>query len=258
MRSNQNKTLKDFSHGCANCRVRNQCLPGTLSRSDVEQFERVVVHHPPLHRGDHLFEQGSTFGSIYVVRSGSLKYVEISENGNEQVNSFYMCGDILGLESIETRRHSASAVALETTSVCSIPINRLNPLMRKISPFQRQLFRVLSYKLEVEKLMELTFATGSAQQKLIGFFWYVSEHHGACNFSPDEFILHMSRREIANYLGIAYETLSRLLAHFQKESLIRITKRNVVQILQPYTLFSTLEYTPRKNMLAFGHVGYRR
>lgn len=248
MRSSRSTTLKNFSRGCANCRVRDQCLPGNMSRSEIGQFERVVIHHSPLHQGEYLFNQGESFGSIYVVRTGSLKYVEMSENVTDQINSFHMCGDVLGLESIETRHHRSSAIALETTSVCSVPLNRLNKLMREIPPFQRQLFRILSHKLEAEKLTELTFATGSAQQKLIGLFLQISEHYGTNSFSPGEFTLHMTRREIASYLGIAYETLSRLLARFQQDALIRIKNRNVVQILQPNALFSMLEYTPRKYM----------
>lgn len=228
----------DLLKSCANCRVQHLCLPGDMSRSEIEQLEKVVYHPPLLHRGERLFSLGTPLNSIYTVRSGSLKGIGLSKSGKDQVISFSMCGDILGLEAIETGYHRTSSVALETTSVCAVPFDVVNELANRIPALQRQLFRILSHKLETDNLMTLNFSVGSAQQKLMGFLLNLSERHGMCNYSTHEFNLRMTHRDMASYLGLAYETVSRLLAHLQEVGLIKIKSRKLVQILQPRALFS--------------------
>lgn len=240
----QGKKSFGVLNGCANCRVRRQCLPADLSQTGVEQFEQIISQHPPLHRGDILFSQGSPLDSIYAIRSGSVKSVVLYKSGQSQVNSFNFCGDILGLEGIETRYHPTSAVALETTSVCSVPFDRLNELANKIPSLRHQLFRILSFKLETENLRAQNFANGTAKQRLMVLFINLGEHRGRCNCSTNEFNLSMTRRDIASFLGIAYETLARLLAHLQEVGLIKIKNRSVIQILQRELWFQYMAVLP--------------
>lgn len=246
MLSSHGSTPIGVSPACSNCHMRGLCLPGEMSGSEIEQFNQIVIHHSPLREGEYVFNQGSRSSSVYIVRSGSLKNTMVTKRGEEQVISFSMCGDIFGLDAMDAGHYRVSAIALEPTSVCSIPVHRLEKLVNKIPVLQRQLFHILSRKLEAGNFTILNFGTGSAVQKLWALLLNLSERHGICHESTHEVTLRMSRREIASYLGIAYETLSRLLTRLQEDGLIKIKHVNVVHILQPNTPITTLEETPRR------------
>ena len=87
----------------------------------------------PVARGVPIFRQGEAFSSVYAVRSGAVKTCLTLADGEEQITGFYLPGEIVGLDAIGQQRHGNTAVALESTSVCAIPFDQLEPLAGRIS-----------------------------------------------------------------------------------------------------------------------------
>lgn len=230
MRETRVITLKDFSRACVDCRLQDLCLPVGIPRHEVEQLERIVEHRPLLHRGSGLYTEGDRFGSLYAVRSGSLKSVCVSDDGRKQVTAFHLPGDILGFDAITESRHLSSAVALETTSVCELPFDQLHELAHQVSGLQRQMLRIMSRELGAEERMTRVIASSDAEQRLAEFLLNLGARYGLRGYSSREFRLSMSRRDIASYLGLATETVSRVLVRFQERGLIGV-RRSAMKIL---------------------------
>lgn len=76
----------------------------------------MVKRGKPLQRGDYLYNAGDKFSSLYAVRSGSLKVFSIDDQGEEQVVGFYLPGEILGMDTIDTREHITSAKSMTRVS----------------------------------------------------------------------------------------------------------------------------------------------
>jgi len=74
-----------------------------------------------LQKGEHLYRQDQAFGSVFAVRSGSVKAYSITDNGQEQVTGFYFPGEVLGMDGIAKNKYASSARAMETAAVCEIP-----------------------------------------------------------------------------------------------------------------------------------------
>src|SRR4030067_1823244 len=136
--------LAFFKAPCQNCSLFQLCLPVGLDRGDLELLDRIIKRRRPVHRGEHLFRAGEPFQSIYAVRSGSVKTYTVSEDGGEQVTGFHLPGELFGLDAINAGRHPCSAIALEATSVCEVPFDRLEELGREVPSLPRQMLRIMS------------------------------------------------------------------------------------------------------------------
>lgn len=198
---------------------------------DIDRLDEIIKRNRPLHKGEHLFNTGDNFHSIYAVRSGSIKTFTESEQGDEQITGLYLPGELIGLDAIHDEKHPCSAIALETTSLCEMPFDTLEDLSTQIPELHHQLFRVMSKEIASDQSLLMLMAQKSADERLAAFLVNLSSRLKARNFSETEFNLSMSRKDIGNYLGLTIETISRTFSRFQSEGILS-TQRKYVNIHQ--------------------------
>jgi len=232
-------SLEKLKTACKNCGLAKLCLPLGLENNDIERLDAIVQRNRPLHRGNHIFQTGSRFGSIYVVKSGTIKSYTQCPNGTEQVVGFHLPGEVVGLDGIETGKHICSAKALETTAVCEVPFSRLEELTATVPGLQHQMFRLMSKEISKETGLMVLLGKSTAEERLAAFLLSLSVRFHSYGFSSTEFNLSMSRREIGSYLGLALETVSRLFTHFQEERILEVDRKHI-KILEVDRLFQLL------------------
>lgn len=223
-------TVIDFSKikaTCSNCNLQELCLPRGLNAENMEKLDHVVKGSRPMQKGQYIFRTNDDFQSFYAVRSGSVKLYDSNESGEEQIIGFYFPGEILGFDAVEHHKHSCSAITLETTTVCSIPYEKINEISANIPGLQDQIFRLMSRELSKENKLLLTINKRSAEERLATLIISLSTRFKNLGYSAKEYNLPMSRQDIGNYLGLTIETVSRLFTKFQKNGLIRIDKKTV-------------------------------
>ena len=212
--------LYRLSKTCSFCHLRDVCL---LNISDLEaddSHEKIVQHPKPLSKKQHLFRQGGQFNNLYVVRSGCLKNYFYGLDGKEQIVDFVQPGEIIGLDSMDKNNYVSSAVALETTSVCKLPLKYFKSLCQK-NPFMYDHFFHLACKKITSSYNLLHLLRDCpAEVKLASFLLNYSSRKGKYGYSRLEFSLSMPRYDIANYLGLAIETVSRALSNFDNEGIL--------------------------------------
>jgi len=186
-----------------------------------------ISKYKTLYKADAIFHQGTESSCIYAIRSGAVRTYTTAKNGDQQTLGFHLPGDILGLDGLDNKIHSCSGVTLATSTICEIPIKTLHMLCIKMPGLQRQLLRVLGEEISKDYTMLLMLARCNADQKLAIFFTNLSERFGKRGFSTREFELTMTRSEIANYLGLADETISRLIARFKDKKLIQVQRKSI-------------------------------
>lgn len=219
-------TINSFSRACADCQLQDLCLPIGLSREEIDKLDQIVSRRSPLGRSTVLFKQGARFKSLVAVRSGSIKSFT-TEDGIEQIIAFHLPGEILGLDAIGEGRHQSTAVALETASVCELPFDRLHVLAQEVKGLQHQLLRIMSRNLGTEDQFKRLVAHHGADERLAGFLLNLASRYALRGYSNSELNLSMTRSDIANYLGLAVETVSRTFTHFQQDGLIAIHGRTI-------------------------------
>lgn len=221
-------SIPGLKAACRNCSLYHLCLPLGIDNDDMDELDRIIRRKRPLRRGEYLFQAGDPFRAIYAIRSGSVKTFAATEEGHEQVTGFHLPGELVGLDAIIRERHPCSSRALETTSVCEIPFDRLEELGGKIPGLQRQLLRLMSKELLEDEQLMMLLGKKSAEGRLAALLISISDRFKQRGFSAREFNLSMSRNDIANYLGLAVETVSRLFTRFQADGLLSADRKHVI------------------------------
>lgn len=228
---------------CAQCGLRELCLPFGLSENEVERLDSVVTIRKKLKRGHHLYRSGNPFEAIYAIKAGFFKTDILLEDGRDQVTGFQMAGEILGMDGIGTELHTCNAVALEDSEVCVIPFAQLEECSRQIQALQHHFHKVMSREIVRDHGVMTLLGTMRAEERLAAFLLNLSQRFTARNYSPQEFHLRMTREEIGSYLGLKLETVSRAFSHFQEIGLISVQQKHV-RILSIAGLRKLLSHSP--------------
>lgn len=226
-KTEQKVNFTSLKASCQNCSLVELCLPRGLDSNDLTSLDEVIKQRKIVHKGETIFRQGERSGCVFAVRSGSVKTFTTAKNGEEQVLGFHLPGELLGLDGLDNEIHSCAGVALDTTTICELPINDLNVLCVKIPGLQQQLLSLISNEITKDHTMLMLLARRNAEQKLATFLINLSGRFKARGYSADEFDLTMSRYDIGNYLGLADETVSRLISKFKDNNIINAARKKI-------------------------------
>jgi CRP/FNR family transcriptional regulator len=224
------KTIKLHSFReatCENCSLRTLCLPLSLKSNDMSVLDPLIHRGRPLKKGEHLFRQGDKLDSLYALRSGCVRTYSVTGDGDEQTTGFYLPSELLGLSGIDTDAYPISAVAIETTSVCEIPYAQFDALTNEIPDLKRQLIHSMSKEMRSDLNMMMLLSQKSADERVANFILDLSTRIQRRGYAADFIYLAMSRNDIANYLGLAVETVSRVFSRLQKSGIISVNGRAV-------------------------------
>lgn len=214
-------------HSCLNCKLADLCLPYGLQQDEISYLTKIIEQKRPLHLDDHLYRQGDSCKSLYAIKSGSFKSFITTAEGIEQIVGFYLPGELMGLDALQHGRFTCSTVALETSSVCELPLTSLNEMCIKIPGLQTQMTRILGKEISNVHDNILLVGHRSAKERIATFLLMLSHRYTALGFSGSSFNLSMRRQDIANFLGLTIETVSRQLAELSKNGVITIKQRDV-------------------------------
>jgi CRP/FNR family transcriptional regulator len=203
------------------CQVLDYAEPGS------GMPEGLLLRRQPVAAGEVLFRAGEACSHIYAVKSGSFKGVVSEPDGRERVVSFYFAGELIGAEGIASQHYTCSVRALEAGQVCHLSLGQLYESGRSVEQIQSALIEMLGSEVSQNQLLTSSLIRQSAEQRMAAFLLSLSGRYQRRGFSSLIFSMRMSRSDIASYLGIARETVSRILTKFQNEGLIRLKKNNI-------------------------------
>nr|WP_297460407.1 helix-turn-helix domain-containing protein [uncultured Halomonas sp.] len=212
---------------CRTCRLNSLCLPQNLPHREIDALARIVRCRRPLPRGAYLFQAGSRFRSIFAIRTGAVKTATLLPNGSEHISGFHLPGEILGLDAIDGQRHPSASVTLEKSSICEIPFIELEHLGQHTPALQRRLLRIMSRELTAEHGTAHLLSRRSAEQRLAAALLDLSKRFAHRGLHAERLRLPMSRLDLANYLGLAPETMSRTVRRLEQRGLLRIVGKEV-------------------------------
>ena len=240
-------SLEEIKIACRGCNLATLCLPRDLSPEDIDKMDKIVTRNRPFHRGDHLFKEGDTFRSLFVIKTGSVMTYTPYEDGSDKVLGFHFSLELIGLDAITDERHHCSAKVLETTAACELPFERFEELSTTIPSLQHQMYSLLSKEIAHNAEMLTHLGKKSAEVRLAVFLTELSTRFKQRGFSATDLNLSMSRHEIGSFLGLAVETVSRLFTRFQDEGLLRVERKHV-EILNPAGLQAIIHQDGQTNL----------
>jgi CRP/FNR family transcriptional regulator len=219
--------IHELKAHCASCSLRELCLPVGLEPEAMRQLDDLISSRSRIRKRDKLYRPGDPFFALYAIRLGTFKTLLLAEDGREQVTGYHMAGEIVGLDGISGERHACEAVALEDSEVCVLPFARLDALARDVPALRRNLYRVIARDLCRDQDMMLLLGSRCAEERVALFLLNLADRYQMRGYSSREFVLRMTRDEIASYLGLKLETVSRLFSHLQEQGLLQVQGRAV-------------------------------
>ncbi|MDY6982567.1 MAG: helix-turn-helix domain-containing protein [Pseudomonadota bacterium] len=208
---------------CMACSKRAQCPAAGLD-TGAHVTQQVV------HGGSSLYESGARFSGVYIVRSGFFKSYSVDSEGVMQVTGFHLPGDFVGLDGIESGAYGDTVEALDTSSVCRIPLSVFDGRHAQSEAGAEMMLafvKLMSRTIAADRRMFFTLGKMSARRRIGVFLKELSERMAASGYSASDFTLCMSRTDIANYLCLALETVSRLVTQLNEKGVIAIERRNI-------------------------------
>jgi CRP/FNR family transcriptional regulator len=189
--------------------------------------EGILLRRQQVHAGTLLFEAGKPFNTIYAVKSGSFKATMPDAHAGDRVVGFSFAGELIGTEGMADRFYATTVRALEMSHVCALRLDLLNQSGKPHQQIQRALIQMLSREVAFNQQMMAAMVRQTAEQRLAAFLLSLSERLKSRGFSSNLFALRMSRSDIGSYLGLARETISRLLTRFQRLGLISLQNKQL-------------------------------
>ncbi|MCC5857629.1 MAG: helix-turn-helix domain-containing protein [Ectothiorhodospiraceae bacterium] len=187
-----------------------------------------------LQRGEHLFHAGENIESPHLIIAGVLKSYVTDENGEECIIGFHMPGDVVGFEPLVGRKTYCSTMALDTTKVLPLPhLGSPEPDTVNRPDLMTEMYR------EILRLVHLLqMDRGSTEGRVARFLLDYSELQAQRGCSRRSFVLPMARYDLARYLGLATETVSRVLSRFRDRGWLSVDN-NHITIHEPASLLGT-------------------
>ncbi|MDO6840922.1 helix-turn-helix domain-containing protein [Paraglaciecola chathamensis] len=210
---------------CEYCALSRNCSENINSTSAMQNVQ--VLTHKIYHKGDTLFCAGDAFDALYIMRSGSAKASATTIEADEQIVDFYFPGDLLGTDGFAQKQHAHNVSFLETSSVCYISVNSVNALLIHSELGRQQLLSNMSQNSLNQQQQLMNVHKMTSIQRLTSFLLDLSHRLAQRGLSSQQFTLSMTRIDIANYLGMAIETVSRLLTSMQQQGLIQVHRRHI-------------------------------
>jgi len=220
----------DRPNRCSDCSKAAQCLGLNLEGGHASSTLDIDVHTRVLHKNEKLVNDGDRFQTLYAVRSGAIKTYKTTETGEEQIIDFCLPGDVIGLDAIDSGQFNCHAVALDTSSICALDFNEIERLCEKSSAFRKAFFKRMSAGILRNENFVVTLGTRDAYQRLAAFLVTLTEYYASHGYSRLHFVLPMSRADIADYLNLAVETVSRLFSRLQSENCVEV-QRSAVSVM---------------------------
>jgi CRP-like cAMP-binding protein len=193
-------------------------------------------------KGETVFEAGESSDYLYIIHKGQVKIYRLSESGKEQLIRIMGPGDFMGELSLFTNESLTSyAEAMKQTEICAIHKSDLRQILLTKPSISMKILEVFSSRLdEAEKTIE-RFSSQDAEKRIASYLTDLANDTPQA-FSlqePSEITLPMSKRDLASYIGMTQETLSRRLSSFQERGWIEQTGQRKLLIIDFESILKT-------------------
>ncbi|MGB0552265.1 MAG: helix-turn-helix domain-containing protein [Alphaproteobacteria bacterium] len=193
-----------------------------------------IAHIQLLSPRQTIIDEGESAESLFNITGGAVKLYKLLPDGRRQITGFLFQGDFLGI-ALNQEYENFSEVVSDVT-LCRFPRVRFEALFDEFPKFEKQLLEVASNELAQAQDQMLLLGRKMALEKVASFLLYVSERARQRGDAPSPISLPMSRADIADYLGLTMETVSRTFTNLKSSSAIRLLLGNMVALFDRKTL----------------------
>ncbi|MEQ8247952.1 MAG: helix-turn-helix domain-containing protein [Alphaproteobacteria bacterium] len=212
---------------CAQCSVRHKAMCSAIDVGRIGALDRIVTHIQ-MRSGQTVFDESDDARYVYNISRGHVRLFKLLQDGRRQITGFLNPGDFLGLAARKTYAYSAEAIT--DTDLCRFKVNELEDLLDEIPAIRERLYEIANDELAAAQEQMLCLGRKTAKERVASFLVGQLRHGTDCGDEGAAFELPMSRSDIADYLGLTIETVSRTFTTLREEGLIELPSTHKVSI----------------------------
>lgn len=220
---------RDERHPCFGCAVREISLCGVLESEELRAYKQTgsTVRYDA---GATIFFEGDPAESVYTLTSGTLRLSKLLPDGRRQIAGFIFPGNFLGITMEE--EHAFTAEAITPAELCRFARPRFETYLRDHPQMERRLYALVAHELAAARQQVVLLGRKTATERVISFLLMLGSRCRKEGGLADELTLPMSRADIADYLGLRIETVSRELSALKAARLIQLAGGHSVRLLE--------------------------
>ena len=218
---------------CSTCEARQLSVCNAIGSADLLRLSSIAVVSEAS-AGRSFIDEGEPANSFFNITAGRAKLFKLLPDGRRQITGFVGPGDFLGLAVSDTYAFSAEAIV--PVRYCRFPRAKLRQVLDAFPLMVKRLLEVATNELVAAQEQMLLLGRKTARERLASFFLMQSRHGLPCGHARDRFTLPMTRGDIADYLGLTMETVSRTLTRLRSENLIEMVSLNEMLVLDQAAL----------------------
>ena len=233
LRIAQKKPDMALGNPCAACSIREMSICAVLDNTELSRLASIARTQtvPPRQT---IIDEGEDAKLLFNITSGAVKLYKLLPDGRRQITGFFFEGDFLGIALNEVYAYSAEAISEVT--LCRFPRNRFETLIDEFPKLEKQLLEMASNELVQAQDQMLLLGRKTAREKVVSFLLSLSQRARRRGAPPSPVALPMSRADIADYLGLTTETVSRTFTALKGSGVIRLLPGNMVELPNPESL----------------------
>lgn len=210
--------------GCTACKVRLASVCASLSLQELELLDS-MAHPTSFAPKETLFSQGQFAHSVYNITAGVVRLYNLLPDGRRQIVGFALPGDFLGLAMRDAFGFSADAI--DAVTVCAFSRPAYSALVDTTPRLLRRLHDFATHELTLAQEQMMLLGRRTAEEKLICFLLAMQERWSRISKLSVTVPLPMTRQDIADFLGLTIETVSRTFTKLVKDRTILIVPDGV-------------------------------
>ncbi len=219
---------------CLSCDARAESVCNAIADADLGRLAAYAVVSE-VQPGQTFIEEGDPADSFFNITAGSAKLYKLMADGRRQITGFAIRGHFLGLAVSAT--YAFSAEAIEPVRLCRFSRVRLFRLLSEFPALERRLLERAATELVAAQEQMLLLGRKTARERVASFLDMLRRAGaGPCGRTGPTLALPMSRSDVADYLGLTIETVSRTLSRLRSEGLIEIPSATEIVIRDPARL----------------------
>lgn len=215
-------------HGCDACLVRHLAVCTALPDEHARKLE-TLAGDVKLHAGQMLAREGDARRYVFTVTSGALRRFRTLPDGRRLVAGFIMPGDFIGFSIGPKYRHSIEAIT--DSLLCAVSHKDMETLCGSFPGLEHELYQRACADLDATRNNLMSLARMTPLERLAGFLLDMADKRRRQGQDPAVVVLPMTRTDIADYLGLTVETVSRSFTRLRREALIATDDPHTVQLL---------------------------
>ena len=219
---------------CRNCDKDCVSKVPIFKTLDGEQMLKIAckIEHKEFKKNEIIFNEEDKGSTLYFINEGQIKLYKFTRDGKEQILYILSNGDFFGeLNLLKKSTYNFSAKALTDCKVCTLQENEFKEMIKENPSIAINLLEEVTERLtETEKLVQ-SLATNDVDARLAYLLLNFSERYGKNNGQNVEFTLPITREDMANFIGVTRETISRKLRRLEDDKLIKISGTKKITVL---------------------------